>query len=606
MTAGRHKTRKAKTEQVELDLGRYELRRGGHAVKLAKKPMEMLIFLVSRRDQLVTREEIVSKLWRSDLFVDTDSNVNNIMRKIRLALDDESEKPRFVETVVGKGYRFVGPVKVVYGRPEFDRLGADAQRPLAMGGPIRGEGTSLAVLPLTVVGSSVDDGGLGLGFADALIARLGNLQGIQVLPTSAVLAEAAEGDPVETAARLGARFLLRGAMQSTKSQWRLSMEMFDAHLQQPCFERACDVDLNRLFEVEDEIAKTVAGTLNRQSVAVLAQGKARYSKDSMAYAEFMHGYRLSSSADSSQLDEAIRRLENAVTRDPTFSLAHATLSLACATRHFEFDPARTWMEKAEFHCQRALELDTNLAEAHLAKAFLLWGPSKNFQHLEAIEELRRALALQKNLPQAYNRLGTILAHIGQLDLALAMYEQGRLYHPKKALSHSVVQVYMWSGQFDLAKEQIRLWRSESPGNKYPVYFAPQPAIMRKNWREARKLLEEARKLAPDEPMIVSLQGLFYAMQGKKLAALRCMTEACANPKTFGHAHHTYYQIAGILALLHKPEDAFEWLERSVSTGFACWPFFIKDPNLRNLRGLPEFEMLVSSLQAKYPQSLGLM
>lgn len=264
------------------------------------------------------------------------------------------------------------------------------------------------------------------------------------------------------------------------------------------------------------------------------------------------------------------------------------------------------MEKAEFHCQRALELDTNLAEAHLAKAFLLWGPSKNFQHLEAIEELRRALTLQKNLPQAYNRLGTILAHIGQLDLALAMYEQGRLYHPKKALSHSVVQVYMWSGQFDLAKEQIRLWRSESPGNKYPVYFAPQPAIMRKNWREARKLLEEARKLAPDEPMIVSLQGLFYAMQGKKLAALRCMTEACANPKTFGHAHHTYYQIAGILALLHKPEDAFEWLERSVSTGFACWPFFLKDPSLRNLRGLPEFEMLVSSLQAKYPQSLGLM
>ena len=601
----RHKTQKARTEPVELDLGRYELRRGGQAVKLAKKPMEMLILLVSRRDQLVTREEIVSNLWRSDRFVDTESNVNNIMRKIRLALDDESAMPRFVETVVGKGYRFVGPIKVVYGRSEFDRLGADAQRPVAMGGPIRNEGTSLAVLPLMVVGSSVDDSGLGLGFADSLIARLGNLQGIEVLPTSAVLAEAAESDLIETAARLGARFLLRGAMQSTKNQWRLSIEMFDAHLRQACFEHACDVDLNRLFEVEDEIAKMVAGTLNRQSVAVLAHGKARYSKDSMAYAEFMHGYRLSASADSSQLDEAMRRLENAVTRDPAFSLAHATLSLACATRHFEFDPARTWMEKAEFHCQRALELDANLAEAHMAKAFLLWGPSKNFQHLEAIEELRRALTLQKNLPQAYNRLGTILAHIGQLDLALAMYEQGRLYHPKKAISHSVVQVYMWSGQFDLAKEQIRLWRSESPGNKYPVYFAPQPAMMRKNWREARKLLEEARKLVPDEPMIVSLQGLFYAMQGKKLAALRCVNEACSNPKTFGHAHHTYYQIAGVLALLQKPVAAFEWLERSVSTGFACWPFFLKDPSLRSLRGLPEFEMLVSSLQAKYPQGLGL-
>jgi DNA-binding winged helix-turn-helix (wHTH) protein len=110
--------------EIELDLGRYELRRHGRRVKLERKPMELLIFLVSRREQLVSRQEIVGKLWRSDLFIDTEPNINNIVRKIRTALGDDSAKPRFLETVVGKGYRFVGPVRVLdarYPHPSFDR-----------------------------------------------------------------------------------------------------------------------------------------------------------------------------------------------------------------------------------------------------------------------------------------------------------------------------------------------------------------------------------------------------------------------------------------------------------------------------------------------------
>src|ERR1700724_4484768 len=106
---------------IELDLGRYELRRRGRRVKLEKKPMELLIFLVGRREQLVSRKEIVAKLWRSDLFIDTEPNINNIVRKIRTALGDDSDRPRFLETVVGKGYRFIGPVRVSDARyPQSD------------------------------------------------------------------------------------------------------------------------------------------------------------------------------------------------------------------------------------------------------------------------------------------------------------------------------------------------------------------------------------------------------------------------------------------------------------------------------------------------------
>jgi DNA-binding winged helix-turn-helix (wHTH) protein/tetratricopeptide (TPR) repeat protein len=596
-------TKKAVGE-VELDLGRYELRRFGRRIKLEKKPMELLIFLVGRRDQMVSREEIVKKLWRSNLFIDTERNLNNIIRKIRTALGGDSAKPRFLETVVGKGYRFIGPLRVIdaqHPRSEFGHASASAATM-----EHASERASLAVLPLLLIGKPADDHGLCLGFADALVARLGNLRDVDVLPTSAVLDLPLDLSPAEIAARLGIRFLVHGAIQSSKGQWHLSLEMFDTNLQAACLTRKFELDMGRLPELETDIARQIAGALNRPLGPVLVQQRPRYSRDPLAYAEFMRGYRLSAAGDPATMEKAMHHLTSAVTRDPAFALAHATLSLVCATRHFEYDPASVWLEKAEFHCRRALEIDTELPEGHVARAFLLWGPSKNFQHLEAITELKRAIALQNNLPHAYNRLGTILAHIGLLDHSRAMYERGSQFHPRKAVSPSIVQVHIWNQEYDAAREAIQAWRAESPGNKYAIYFAPYPAMMSGDWGEAGELLNEALDLLPEDPIVVSLQGVFFALMEKHELALNCMIHACASPKSFGHAHHTYYQIACILALAGKHQQAFEWLERSVSTGFACWPFFLKDHCLKNLHRLPEFELLVSSLQAKYPDHLGLL
>jgi len=583
-------------EPVELDLGRYELRRFGRRVRLERKPMELLIFLVARRDQMVSREDIVKKLWRSNLFIDTERNVNNIVRKIRTALGDDSTHPRFLETIVGKGYRFIGPVRVI-----------DAQYPRSdLGLENAGERLSLAVLPLALVGKATDDRGVCHAFADGLISLLGNLQNVDVLPTSAVLNLPLEAPASEIASRLGTRFVVHGAIQNAKGQWQLSLEMFDRHLQGARWARKSELDVGRLSQFENEIAKQIAGALNRTLTPPTVGRHSRYSRDPLAYAEFMRGYRLSATGDPTLIEQAIHHLTNAVTRDPAFPLAHATLSFACAVRHFEFDPASVWLEKAEFHCQRALELEPDLPEGHVARAFLVWGPSKNFQHLEAIAELKRALSLQSNLPHAYNRLGTILAHIGLLDHAREMYERGRPFHPRKMVSHSVAQVYLWKQQYDLARQELQAWRAENPAGKYPIYFGPQVALMTEDWKEAKVLLDEAQQLLPDEPLIIGLQGLFHALTGRMDQALDAVTKACANPKSFGHAHHSYYQIACILALAGQRETAFEWLERSVSTGFACWPFFLKDHCLKNLRGLPQFELLVSSLQAKYPDHLGLL
>jgi DNA-binding winged helix-turn-helix (wHTH) protein/tetratricopeptide (TPR) repeat protein len=584
--------------EIELDLGRYELRRGGRPVKLEKKPMELLIFLVSRRGQLVSRQDIVTRLWRSDLFVDTEANINNVIRKVRTALRDSSDRPRFLQTVVGKGYRFVGPLRVI----DSGLAHSGSEQRHVPGGEER---PTLAVLPLCLLGNISDDQGVCLGFADALVSRLGNLKDVDVLPISSMLNMPPEMSASDVGSRLGIRFVVHGAIRESKGQWRLALQLFDTHLQGAGFTWKRDLDVTRLSELEDEIANQIATALNRPLRLQAVQSQ-RYSRDQLAYADFVRGFRLSSSGDPTLLDEAVHRLTNAVTRDPGFSLAHATLSLTCANRYFELEPATKWLDKAEFHCARALQLNRDLPEAHVAKAFLLWSPSKNFQHLDAIAELHKAISLQKNLPHAYNRLGTILAHIGLFDRAREMYERGRPFQPRKAVSHSIVQVYIWSGELALAQEEIQAWRAENPTNRYAIYFAAQAAMMAGDWQEAKALLDEAIQLLPEEPLVISLMGLYWALTGNSEPALQCVARACSTAKTFGHAHHTYYQIAGIFSLLGRRAVAFEWLERSVSSGFACWPFFLKDACLQGLRGLPEFETLVSSLQARYPADVGLL
>jgi len=590
---------------VELDLGRYELRRTGRRIKIEKKPMELLILLVGRREQLVSRQEITAKLWHADLFIDTERNINNIVRKIRRALGEDAAKPRFLETVVGKGYRFIGPIRVIsplYPASQFPENAGGGRRENQA---VRPDRSALAVIPLRVLGDLGHDKGLGLGFADALVSRLASLEGVDVLPTSTVLGVPAQATIPEIASRLGVRFVVHGAIQSSKKEARLSVELFDSHSQSSCLLRKFVVDISRPFEGVDGVAEDTARALHRPLQQPELGSRARYSRDPLAYAEFIQGYRRSSSGDEPKpLEEAAQHLMNAVARDPSFALAHALLSFVCAKRHFDFDPSRNWLEKAEFHCQRALELDAALPEGHVAKAFLLWGPSKNFQHIEAIAELRRALALQKNLPHAYNRLGTILAHIGLLDHARTMFARGQPFDPRKAVSHSVTQVYLWSGEYEAARQQLQKWRAENPLNKYAIHFALELAILTNQWQEAKGLFDEAARFMQEEPLIISLQGAMYAAMGKSEPALECMNRACTNPKSFGHAHHTYYQIACILSLLNRPEVAFQWLERSVDNGFACWPFFLKDPCLKNLRRHAQFELLVGSLQAKYPDDLG--
>jgi DNA-binding winged helix-turn-helix (wHTH) protein len=104
--------KKVRFDQYELDFGRFQLSRGGEVVRLEGLPLQLLMFLIENQRQLVTREQIADALWGKDVFVDVEQGINTAIRKVRMALDDDSIQPKYLQTVVGRGYRFVAEITV--------------------------------------------------------------------------------------------------------------------------------------------------------------------------------------------------------------------------------------------------------------------------------------------------------------------------------------------------------------------------------------------------------------------------------------------------------------------------------------------------------------
>ena len=575
----------------ELDPKTGELRKSGLRIRLRQQCCQVLTLLAERPGEVVTREELREKLWPGNTFVDFEGGLNKVIVRLRDALGDLAESPRFIETLPRKGYRFIGPV-----RESARRVSPEAERDSR--GPSRQQ-ASFAVLPFIFLNAVEEKESFSLGFADALITTLGNREDLIVLPTVSILRYVGAADPLQISGELGVRYVLMGSIQKLGAEWRVSVQIFDAEVKKISFAEKYDFRVENVFEVQDQMAARLCEELKLQFRSLAPKSRDRYSANPMAYDAFMRGLANSSGDTAEVREQAILQLTEAVSHDPEFALAHAVLSYVFAVKHFEYESRPQWLEKAEFHCRRALELDPNLAEARMSRAYILWSPARNFAHLEAIEELQHALALQPNVPHAHNRLGTICAHIGRLDEALAFYERGRRANPHRQTSHGVIQAYVWGGEYDAANREIEVWLRESPGHIYPVYFRPLPAILSGDLKTAATLLSDATALLPDEPLVITLQGMLHAFRHEDELALECVRRACGAARSFGHTHHTYYQIAGIHAVLGDIGKSFEWLERSVNTGFACSPFFERDPALANLRPLAEFRALLSSLKSKF-------
>jgi len=235
--------------EVELDLARYELRRSGRVERLEKLPMELLILLADRRGQLVSRAEIHERLWGKEVFVDADAAINTAVRKVRRALGDDPDMPRFLETVVGKGYRFVGPITIIPGaeaaapsRPDGAVAGRSALAAfalvmliamLAVGlGRLGSRGgqaiESVAVLPFENVGGDPETEYLSDGISESLINRLSRLPHLKVIARASVFRyKGTHPDLLTVARELGVRAVVSGRVFPREDGLSVSVELMD-------------------------------------------------------------------------------------------------------------------------------------------------------------------------------------------------------------------------------------------------------------------------------------------------------------------------------------------------------------------------------------------
>jgi serine/threonine protein kinase/tetratricopeptide (TPR) repeat protein len=481
-------------------------------------------------------------------------------------------------------------------RNDLQRLRRDIDRtPIAFTSTQERE-TTLAVLPFVFLNKIEERESLSLGFADSLIMSLGALEDFVVPPTSSVLKYLGGADPAVVSRELQVRYILEGNIQKLAARWRVSVRLIDSERRRTVLSEKYDLTLEDIFEVQDEIGRQVARSLKVSLGSGAFKARERYSADPYAYEEFLQGLKLSFSDTEQVMDRAAGHLTNAIERDDNFALAHAALARVYTDKYKTYDGRGIWAEKSEYHSSRALELDPKLPEGHLARGHLFWSPAKNYAFREAAAEFRESLRLHPNVDGAHDQLGLIYSHIGRIKEGLEAFQQANRVNPQNAWARWSALAQLWSGDFETANRECEAWLRDSPQSKYALWLRPQPLLLMGDSKAAEKSIRESLNEFPEEPLFVSLQGILHAQRGEIEEALDCARRACESPRSFGHTHHTFYQVACVHSILGQGDKALAWMDRAVSSGFRCWPFFQVDPCLHNLRKLPAFTSYTAEIE----------
>lgn len=457
---------------------------------------------------------------------------------------------------------------------------------------------SLAVLPFVFLSQVEEKESLSLGFADAVITSLGNLEDFVVMPTSTILKYTGGTDPDAVSQELGVRNVLQGNIQKLGQRWRVTLQLYDADARKTVFASKLDFNLADIFDIQDQISERVAESLSAKFRSRPAKARDRYSTDPNAYDEYLQGLKDSYSDTLSIMENALQHLSRAVEQDPDFALAHAALARVLADKYRMYDSRRRMGERAEYHARRALALDADLAEGHLARAYVFWSQLRNYQGREAIAELLKAQSLQPNLDGVHGHLGLICCHYGRMGESLEAFRLARRTNPNNMWARWEGMVHLWSGGFEKAMPEAEEWIRVSPSSKYALWMRAHGLLLMGDLKTGEKCLDEAFAVAPKEPLYMSLRAILHALRGEVEPALGCVRKTCEAPVSFGHDHHTFYQLASTYSLLGETETALAWIERGIEAGFPCWKFFEVDPTLATLRALPEFRKVIEELKER--------
>ncbi len=470
---------------------------------------------------------------------------------------------------------------------------------------------SLAVLPLQNLSGDPAQDYFAEGMTETLINGLAKVVELRVISRTSVMQFKGSQKPLtQIAQELKVDAIAEGSVQRFGDKIRVTVRLIEAATEKPLWSGEYNRDLGDVLSLQNEIAQAVTQAirlkLSPQEEVRLTQAR-RINPE--AYDHFLRGKFFLSRQTRADNDAAIEALNRAVAVDPNFAGGWAELAQAYVWKLFLFAPnEKNLQEKAFVAVEKALNLDPNLPEAYLARGRLLWTPANHFPHDRAIQEYRRALALNPSLDEARNQLALVLSHVGLIDEALVELDQALASNPGNNLARfRIGESLLFQGKYQQALTALQ----DVPAEVNPSLIGHQLVLTLFNLgrkEEAAATLERFLRDYPEDNrgLYTSLQAIFAASAGQQRLAEERIKLAVERGKGFGHFHHTAYHIACAYALMNRPEEAITWLESAANDGFPCYVLFETDHNLDNLRQQARFHALMTKLKQQREYYKGLL
>lgn len=302
-------------------------------------------------------------------------------------------------------------------------------------------------------------------------------------------------------------------------------------------------------------------------------------------------------------DRAIELLERATSEDPGFAPAFAALGEAYVERFFTYDPNEEWEERGFVAIEKARAIDSGLAKIYVAKGNLLWTRARRWPHEDAIEEYRKALAIDPNNAEALKELGKVLFHIGRLDESVSALERSLEIdssHVNARFRLSLAELYR--GSYERCLELLRMLPAGSHGSSATALIALNLHYLGRT-DEGRRVLARATPKDRGESDFASIEAIFHALAGDKAAAEERIAAEIALSENLGHYHHGVCYIAAARAIMGEKNAAIELVAAAAEDGFPCYPWFERDPCLASVRSEPRFIELMKELRARWGDAL---
>jgi TolB-like protein/DNA-binding winged helix-turn-helix (wHTH) protein/Flp pilus assembly protein TadD len=619
----------------EVDLRVGELRKYGLRVRLQEQPFQLLAMLLERSGQLVTREELQKKLWPADTFVDFDHGLNKAVNKVRDALGDSAESPRFVETVARRGYRFLAEVKASDGAParspEFappnlpaaetsDRVGvvgasAKPKRRLpslawkilafvllaviaafaALKINSRNRPTSaihsLAVLPLESLSNDASQDYFADGMTDELISDLGQISALRVISRTSVMAYKHVRKPLPQIAReLNVDAIVEGTVLRSGDQVRITVQLIDAAADKHLWSQSYEGEFKDTLALQNQVARAVADqiriNLNPQEQAALKSAKV---VNPEAYESYLKGRYFWNKRTPDSLRAALAYFNQAIDEDPTYAQAYSgladTYALLGDWQYGVMTPKEA-LPRAKAAAIKALELDSTLSEAHNSLAFCF--DVFDWDLESAGKEFQRAIELKPGYATAHHWYAWHLSLLGRYDEALEEMRKAKSLDPLSLIINADLAELLGIAHFyDESIVQSRKTIEMDPNFALAHNQLGQAYLQKQMNAEAIAELQKAVELSAGSPTCIANLARAYAASGRTSEAVKLLSDLKQ------HSNGGYSdaaEVSMVYAALGDKDQAMRWLEIGYEQRFN--PGVLLRPGFDSLRADPRFKDLV--------------